>query len=131
MAVDDSTIQQAQQAAATPANDAPAPVAPAPAPAPVVDRQKQINADPAYWGGSDPKKTAALRDEMRRLVANPDAIIEEDRQKQEVAAKLTASEKAVAALRERPGFWNKDAADHAEIMVAYRKALAAGEEPHE
>src|SRR5437660_4952368 len=120
----DPIIEQAAAAAATPANSAPAPVAsthdgtapdrqstPKPAPAPVADRQKQINADPAYWGGSDPKKTAELRDEMRRLVTDPAVLAEEERVKQEVAAKLEPAEARRRQLSDpanADGIWSKD-----------------------
>src|SRR5438552_3278566 len=107
----DPVIENAAAAEATRNDGPPAPVAP-PRATTTPDRQQQINADPSYWDSTkDPNKTRALREEMKRLVADPAAILEQDKQKQEVAAKLTASEKTIAALRERPGFWNKDAAD--------------------
>src|SRR5438309_7484658 len=136
MAVDDSTINNAQNAEATRNDGPPAPVAPAtkpapaPSPAPVVDRQKQINADPAYWGGSDPKKTAELRDEMRRLVTDPAVLAEEERVKQEVAAKLEPAEARRRQLSDpanADGIWSKDKVKQEAAMTELRGIVAQSE----
>src|SRR5438309_2651778 len=136
MAVDDSTINNAQNAEATRNDGPPAPVAPAtkpapaPSPAPVADRKKQINADPAYWGGSDPKKTAELRDEMRRLVTDPAGVAEEERVKQEVAAKLQPAEARRRQLSDpanADGIWSKDKVKQEAAMTELRGIVAQSE----
>jgi hypothetical protein len=139
----DPVIENAQQAANTPANQAPDERAPAqqqqdPAaprqqtPAPSEARRKELNrpGDDGIWS-TNPKKQAAARSELQRLMRSPDAVAAEEQKKTEADAALSPAEKKISELRKSDAFWFKNHPDHAKVMQEYRAALVAAETPEE
>jgi len=92
-------------------------------------RVKAINAEPDFW--SEGPKTKALRDEMKRLAADPGVVAKQDQAKTEAEAKLSPAERRRQELTKELTTGKLTDAERAAKSEELRRLLAASDTKEE